>query len=86
MPAITGSANNVTINGGSHTIDGGNVQRGFFVYQGTVAINDLTIQHAPPPAATAGPGVAAAAAAVAAPVSAARSSSPAAASWRWAGQ
>ena len=45
MPAITGSANNVTINGGNFTLDGGSVQRGFFVYQGTVAINDLTIQH-----------------------------------------
>ena len=45
LPAITGSANNVTINGANHTVDGGSVQRGFFVYQGTVAINDLTIQN-----------------------------------------
>ena len=45
LPAITGSANNLTINGGSHTIDGGSVQRGFFVYQGSVAINDLSIQN-----------------------------------------
>ena len=46
MPAITGSANNVTINGGPGIVlDGGSVQRGFFVYQGTVAINDLTIQN-----------------------------------------
>ena len=38
-------------------LDGGNLQRGFFVYQGTVAINDLTIQHTAAtavPAATAG--------------------------------
>ncbi len=41
LPAITGSANNVTINGANHTIDGGTAQRGFFVYQGTVAINNL---------------------------------------------
>src|SRR5689334_7480634 len=33
LPAITGSANNLTINGGGFTLDGGNVQRGFFVYQ-----------------------------------------------------
>jgi autotransporter-associated beta strand protein len=45
LPAITGSANNVTINGNNHTLDGGAVQRGFFVYQGTAAINDLTIQN-----------------------------------------
>jgi hypothetical protein len=45
LPAITGSANNVTINGGGFTLDGGSVQRGFFVYQGTVAINNLTIQN-----------------------------------------
>ena len=45
LPAITGSANIVTINGANHTVDGGSVQRGFFVYQGTVAINDLTIQN-----------------------------------------
>jgi hypothetical protein len=36
LPAITGSANDVTINGGGFTLDGGSVQRGFFVYQGTV--------------------------------------------------
>ena len=36
LPAITGSANNVTINGGGFTLDGGTVQRGFLVYQGTV--------------------------------------------------
>ena len=44
LPAIN-SASTVTINGNSHTLDGGSVQRGFFVYQGTVAINDLTIQN-----------------------------------------
>ncbi|HKF63876.1 MAG TPA: hypothetical protein VKB42_21060, partial [Dongiaceae bacterium] len=45
LPGITGSANNVTINGGGFTLNGGSVQRGFFVYQGTVAINNLTIQN-----------------------------------------
>ena len=46
LPAITGSANNVTINGGPGiTLNGGNVQRGFFVYQGTVTINNLTIEN-----------------------------------------
>ena len=63
MPAITGSANNVTINGGPGiTLDGAGLQRGFFVYQGTVAINDLTIQNTVAQggaAATASPGAAA---------------------------
>src|SRR5215471_13575083 len=45
LPGITGSANNVTINGNGFILDGGAVQRGFFVYQGSVAIDDLTIQN-----------------------------------------
>ena len=45
LPAITGGTNDVTIKGHNHTLNGGNVQRGFFVYQGTVAIGDLTIQN-----------------------------------------
>jgi hypothetical protein len=32
LPGITGTANNVTVNGNNHTLDGGAVQRGFFVY------------------------------------------------------
>ena len=36
LPALT-STSTVIINGNSHTLDGGSVQRGFFVYQGTVA-------------------------------------------------
>lgn len=45
LPAIN-SASTVGINGNGHTIDGGNVQRGFFAYAGTVSISDLTIQNA----------------------------------------
>ena len=37
-------------------LDGGNVQRGFFVYQGTVAINDLTIQNTVAQGGTGGAG------------------------------
>ena len=54
LPAITGSANNVTINGGRHHPRRRQLQRGFFVYQGTVAINDLTIQTPWPRAGPAG--------------------------------
>ena len=36
----------LTINGGRQTLDGGGAHRGFFVYGGVVAINDLTIQNA----------------------------------------
>ncbi|WP_375782739.1 autotransporter domain-containing protein [Bradyrhizobium sp. Pha-3] len=43
---IINSSSNVTINGGNFTLDGGGVQRGFFVYSGTVAVNNLTIQNA----------------------------------------
>jgi uncharacterized protein with beta-barrel porin domain len=39
------TTSNVTVNGGGFTLDGGGVQRGFFVYSGTVAINNLTIQN-----------------------------------------
>jgi hypothetical protein len=35
----------VTINGGNFTMDGGSAHRGFFVYAGSVDINDLTIQN-----------------------------------------
>ncbi|MCC8968846.1 autotransporter outer membrane beta-barrel domain-containing protein, partial [Bradyrhizobium sp. Pear76] len=45
LPVIN-SSSNVTINGGNFTLDGGGVQRGFFVYSGTVAVNNLTIQNA----------------------------------------
>ena len=44
LPAIN-STSSVTINGGGFTLNGGHVQRGFFVYPGTVAINNLTIQN-----------------------------------------
>ncbi len=43
---IINSRSTVTINGGNFTLDGGGVQRGFFVYAGAVAINNLTIQNA----------------------------------------
>jgi fibronectin-binding autotransporter adhesin len=56
LPAITGSANVVTINGANHTVDGANVQRGFFVYQGTIAINNLTIQNTVAQGGTGGDG------------------------------
>ena len=39
------TANTVVINGGNTTLDGGEVQRGFFVFAGTVSINNLTIQN-----------------------------------------
>jgi autotransporter-associated beta strand protein len=39
------TTSNVTVNGGGFTLDGGGVQRGFFVYAGNVAINNLTIQN-----------------------------------------
>ena len=39
------TTSNVTVNGGGFRLDGGGVQRGFFVYAGTVAINNLTIQN-----------------------------------------
>ncbi|WP_338688868.1 autotransporter domain-containing protein [Bradyrhizobium sp. 26S5] len=45
LPVIN-SSSNVTINGGNFTLDGGGVQRGLFVYSGTVAVNNLTIQNA----------------------------------------
>ncbi|MDH2381721.1 autotransporter outer membrane beta-barrel domain-containing protein [Bradyrhizobium sp. CER78] len=43
---IINSSSTVTINGGNFTLDGGGVQRGLFVYSGTVAVNNLTIQNA----------------------------------------
>ncbi|MCA3579681.1 MAG: hypothetical protein IOD08_20635, partial [Bradyrhizobium sp.] len=43
---IINSRGTVTINGGNFTLDGGGVQRGLFVYSGTVAVNNLTIQNA----------------------------------------
>ena len=45
LPAIN-TTRGVTINGGGFTRTGGRVQRGFFVYSGTVSINSLTIQNA----------------------------------------
>jgi uncharacterized protein with beta-barrel porin domain len=39
------TTSNVTINGNGFTLDGGGVQRGFFVYSGSVAINNVTIQN-----------------------------------------
>ncbi|MCK1743291.1 hypothetical protein IVA80_21140 [Bradyrhizobium sp. 139] len=39
------TTSNVTVNGGGFRLDGGGVQRGFFVYAGTLAINNLTIQN-----------------------------------------
>ncbi|OKO72551.1 hypothetical protein AC628_26145 [Bradyrhizobium sp. NAS96.2] len=45
LPVIN-SSSRVTINGGNFTLDGGGVQRGLFVYSGTVAVNNLTIQNA----------------------------------------
>jgi hypothetical protein len=45
LPAIN-TTSALIINGGSFTLDGGNdSQRGFFVYSGSVAINNLTIQN-----------------------------------------
>lgn len=43
----------MTINGNGNVIDGNDTYRGLFAYSGTIAINDLTIQHA---AATGGAG------------------------------
>jgi len=40
------TTSNVTINGNGFTLNGGGVQRGFFVYSGMVAINDLSITNA----------------------------------------
>ena len=55
LPALTNTST-VIINGNSHTLDGGSVQRGFLVYQGTVQINDLGHPRTRwPRAATAGP-------------------------------
>ena len=45
LPAID-TASPLIINGGNFTIDGGGVQRGFFVYSGTVALNNLAITNA----------------------------------------
>ena len=52
---LTGAASNTlaafnttstaTVNGNGFTLDGGSVQRGFFVFSGNVAINNLTIQN-----------------------------------------
>src|SRR6516162_4384066 len=39
------SGSTLTIEGSNHVIDGGNTQRGLFVYAGTVTISDLTIQN-----------------------------------------
>ena len=44
LPAIVTSSA-VTINGQSNILDGGGVQHGFFVYAGTVTIQNLTIQN-----------------------------------------
>src|SRR5882724_7266895 len=47
MYAINLAGNDsITINGNGATLDGGGVYRGFFVYAGTVVINDVTIQNA----------------------------------------
>ncbi|MDP2697549.1 autotransporter domain-containing protein [Thalassospira sp.] len=37
---------NITLNGNGNTLSGNNAFRGLFVYSGTVAINDLTIENA----------------------------------------
>ena len=56
LPAIN-STSSVTINGVSGAIlNGGNVQRGFFVYQGTVTINNLTIENTVAQGGTGGAG------------------------------
>jgi uncharacterized protein with beta-barrel porin domain len=39
------TTSNVTIAGNGFTLSGGGVQRGFFVYSGNVAINNLTIEN-----------------------------------------
>jgi hypothetical protein len=44
LPAII-SNSTVTVNGNGNTLDGGSVQRGLFVYTGTVALSNLTIQN-----------------------------------------
>jgi autotransporter-associated beta strand protein len=40
------TTSNVTVNGNGFTLDGGSAQRGFFVFSGTVAIENLTVQNA----------------------------------------
>ncbi|CAN7528088.1 cadherin-like domain-containing protein [Bradyrhizobium sp. LjRoot220] len=40
QPGVT-----LVIEGGGHTLNGGGVQRGFFVYAGTVEINDLLVNN-----------------------------------------
>jgi hypothetical protein len=45
LPAIN-TTSMLTINGGSNTLDGGKAQRGFFVYSGTVTIENVTIENA----------------------------------------
>src|ERR1700684_2770918 len=45
LPALN-TTSGVTINGNNFTLDGSDVQRGFFVNSGTVAISNLTIQNA----------------------------------------
>src|SRR4051812_31127945 len=40
QPGVT-----LVIEGGGHTLSGSGVQRGFFVYAGTVEINDLAINN-----------------------------------------
>lgn len=40
------SRSSLTVEGANATINGGGNQRGFFVYSGTVAINNLTITNA----------------------------------------
>ncbi len=44
LPAIT-TRSSVTIDGHGRALDGGGVQRGFFVYSGNVTIQNLTIQN-----------------------------------------
>jgi uncharacterized protein with beta-barrel porin domain len=39
------TTSNVIVNGNGFTLDGGSVQRGFLVYSGTVAIENITIQN-----------------------------------------
>src|SRR5262245_51318011 len=44
LPAIN-SASSVTIDGHGNTLDGGGVQRGFFAFAGTIAVQNMTIQN-----------------------------------------
>jgi hypothetical protein len=62
LPAFN-STSSVTVNGNNFTLNGGSIQRGFFVFSGNVAIDNITIQNARRWAA---PGAAAVRAAVAA--------------------